>query len=51
MAATIPSSIIGDFKERYNPKGIQNAIPESRVLLKNVPFEKSTLVGNKFHTL
>ena len=50
MAATIPSSIIGDFKERYNPKGIQNAIPESRVILKNVPFEKGTLVGNAFHT-
>lgn len=50
MAATIPTSIIGDFKERYNPDGIQNAIPESRVVLKNVPFEKSTLVGNKFHT-
>lgn len=50
MAATIPASIIGDFKERYNPAGIQNAIPESRVILKNVKFEKSTLVGNKFHT-
>ncbi len=50
MAATIPASIIGDFKERYNPKGIQNAIPESRVILKNVPFEKSVLVGNMFHT-
>lgn len=50
MAATIPASIIGDFKERYNPKGIQNAIPESRVILKNVKFEKSVLVGNKFHT-
>lgn len=50
MAATIPTSIIGDFKERYNPKGIQNAIPESRVILKNVAFDKATLVGNKFHT-
>lgn len=50
MAATIPSSIIGDFKERYNAKGIQNAIPESRVILKNVEFEKATLVGNAFHT-
>ncbi len=50
MAATIPSSIIGDFKERYNSKGIQDAIPESRVLLKNVPFDKATLVGNAFHT-
>jgi hypothetical protein len=50
MSATIPSSIIGDFKERYNTKGIQDAIPESRVILKNVEFEKSTLVGNKFHT-
>jgi len=50
MAATIPSSIIGDFKERYNPKGIQDAIPESRVLLKNVEFNKATLVGNAFHT-
>jgi len=47
MAATIPASITGDFKERYNTKGIQNAIPESRVLLKNVEFNKSTLVGNK----
>lgn len=46
MAATIPSSIIGDFKERYNTKGIQDAIPESRVLLKNVEFNKATLVGN-----
>jgi hypothetical protein len=50
MAATIPASIIGDFKERYNPKGIQDAIPESRVLLKNVEFNKATLVGNAFHT-
>jgi len=50
MAATIPSSIIGDFKERYNTKGIQDAIPESRVLLKNVEFDKATLVGNAFHT-
>jgi len=50
MAATIPASIIGDFKERYNSKGIQDAIPESRVLLKNVDFDKATLVGNAFHT-
>jgi len=50
MAATIPSSIIGDFKERYNTKGIQDAIPESRVILKNVEFDKATLVGNAFHT-
>ncbi len=50
MAATIPSAIIGDFKERYNTKGIQDAIPESRVLLKNVEFDKATLVGNAFHT-
>ncbi len=50
MAATIPASIIGDFKERYNTKGIQDAIPESRVILKNVPFDKATLVGNAFHT-
>lgn len=50
MAATIPSSIIGDFKERYNTKGIQDAIPESRVVLKNVEFDKATLVGNAFHT-
>jgi len=50
MAATIPASIIGDFKERYNTKGIQDAIPESRVLLKNVEFDKATLVGNAFHT-
>lgn len=50
MAATIPSNVIGDFKERYNSKGIQNAIPESRVILKNVPFDKATLVGNAFHT-
>ncbi len=50
MAATIPSSIIGDFKERYNTKGIQDAIPESRVLLKHVEFDKATLVGNAFHT-
>lgn len=50
MAATIPSSIIGDFKERYNPKGIQDAIPESRVLLKHVEFNKATMVGNAFHT-
>ena len=45
MSATIPSSIIGDFKERYNAKGIKNAIPESRVILKNVEFNKATLVG------
>lgn len=50
MAATIPASIIGDFKERYNTKGIQDAIPESRVILKNVEFDKATLVGNAFHT-
>lgn len=50
MAATIPAAIIGNFKERYNTKGIQDAIPESRVLLKNVEFEKATLVGNAFHT-
>ena len=50
MSATIPASIIGDFKERYNTKGIQDAIPESRVLLKNVEFDKATLVGNAFHT-
>jgi hypothetical protein len=50
MAATIPASIIGDFKERYNTKGIQDAIPESRVILKNVDFDKATLVGNAFHT-
>lgn len=50
MSATIPSSIIGDFKERYNTKGIQNAIPESRVIIKNVEFDKATLVGNAFHT-
>ena len=50
MAATIPSSIIGDFKERYNTKGIQDAIPESRVILKNVEFDKATLVGSAFHT-
>lgn len=50
MAATIPSSIIGDFKERYNTRGIQDAIPESRVILKNVEFDKATLVGNAFHT-
>lgn len=46
MAATIPLSIIGDFKERYNPKGIQDAIPESRVLLKHVEFNKASMVGN-----
>ncbi len=50
MAATIPASIIGDFKERYNTKGIQDAIPESRVIIKNVEFDKATLVGNAFHT-
>lgn len=50
MSATIPASIIGDFKERYNTKGIQDAIPESRVILKNVEFDKATLVGNAFHT-
>ena len=50
MSATIPASIIGDFKERYNTKGIQDAIPESRVIIKNVEFDKATLVGNAFHT-
>ena len=50
MAATIPSSIVGDFKERYNTKGIQDAIPESRVILKSVEFDKAALVGNAFHT-